>query len=309
MCPQIRPMSDRYAALRRRYLPRPWRRTWRTFSLVPLLSMVAALLGVPTAQQSPATAAPSCDRVAVMNTRLDELGRAGYTWRFGVAPDGLWGVVGYPGPQDITISEAAPCDAIRTIVNHEWMHTRQFLLYPDRAQQAHGDAFEIVADCGSMLLGSPTTPYLERRKEATGQAGCTADELDSARRALGWPRTGVFGALQRHLPVELRQPRDLGRDDQPPDLRVVFEHLDHEVGVSLPGSFAITDREFVRRVTVSPSTAHFLNHSAAFSETAVPRLTSVRCAVGVFRRGPGSPRSTPASSCARLAFVTVSRFE
>ncbi len=86
--------------------------------------------------------------------------------------------------RDITISETAPCDAI---VNHEWVHTRQ-ILYPDWAQQAYGDAFEIVADCGSKLLGSPVTPYLERRKKETGQVGCTADELDSARRALGWSR-------------------------------------------------------------------------------------------------------------------------
>ncbi|MFI6308508.1 hypothetical protein ACIBCH_42000 [Amycolatopsis thailandensis] len=169
-------------------LPRPWRLTWRTFSLVLLLSMVAALLGVPTAQQPPATAAPVCDRTAVMNARLDELGRAGYTWQFGIAPDGLWGIIGYPGPRDITISDTAPCNAVVTIVNHEWVHTRQEQLYPGRSQQAYGDAFEIVADCGSMLLGSSITPYLERRKRAGGPAGCTPDELDSARRALGWPR-------------------------------------------------------------------------------------------------------------------------
>lgn len=168
--------------------PRPGRPTWRVCSLVLLLSIVAALLGVQTAQQPPATAAPSCDPVTVMNTRLDELGRAGYTWRFGFVPDGAWGSAGYPGPRDITVSDTAPCHAIVTIVNHEWMHTRQEALFPGRANRAYGEVFEIVADCGSMLLGSPITPYLERRKRAGGPAGCTADELDSARRALGWPR-------------------------------------------------------------------------------------------------------------------------
>ncbi|MBE1575081.1 hypothetical protein ACFORH_42890 [Amycolatopsis roodepoortensis] len=157
---------------------------------LPVAVALLLVAGLLTAIQleRPATAAPSCDRVAVMNARLDELGRAGYRWQFGFIPDGAWGAAGYPGSKDITISDTAPCDAIVTVVNHEWMHARQEALFPGRAMRAYGEAFEIVADCGSMLLGSPITPYLERRKKATGQEGCTADELDSARYALGWPR-------------------------------------------------------------------------------------------------------------------------
>ncbi|WP_167369605.1 hypothetical protein [Amycolatopsis orientalis] len=70
-------------------------------------------------------------------------------------------------------------------MNHEWMHIRQELRFPGRAMRAYVESYEIVADCGSLLLGSPITPYLERRKKATGREGCPSDELDAARYALG----------------------------------------------------------------------------------------------------------------------------
>lgn len=152
----------------RKARPGSGRPAWCVGSLVLLLSVVAALFGVPAAQPPPRAAVVSCDRVAVMNARLDELGRAGHSWRIGFVPDGLWGVVGYPGPRDVTVSDSVPCDVIVSIVNHEWMHTRQERLYPGRAQRAYGEVFEVVADCGSMLLGSPISPCLDRRATGSG---------------------------------------------------------------------------------------------------------------------------------------------
>jgi hypothetical protein len=43
------------------------------------LPIVAGFLSVVQAEQ-PAAAEPECDSAAVMNHRLDELGRSGYAW-------------------------------------------------------------------------------------------------------------------------------------------------------------------------------------------------------------------------------------
>jgi hypothetical protein len=165
----MHPFTRRFAAL--------------TVALLLVAGLMAAVRPTPGA-----TAAPTCDRAAIVNARLDALGRAGYSWRLGFVPGGYWGLAGYPGPRDITVSETAPCDAMVTIVNHEWMHTQQEREYPGRAGRAYGAAFEFVADCGSMLLGSPMMPYVERRQRETGQVGCTDDELASARWLLGRAR-------------------------------------------------------------------------------------------------------------------------
>lgn len=101
--------------------------------------------------------------------------------------------------------ETAPCDAMVTIVNQEWMRTGQEVLCSGRGVRAYGEAFEFVADCGSMLIGSPMMPYVEGRELGTGQAGCTADELASARHLRGCPRRTRFGWNERRVYVATRQ--------------------------------------------------------------------------------------------------------
>lgn len=151
-----------------------------------VLSLVAGLLvGLAPAH---AAAAPSCDRVALVDARLAELGRFGVEWRVGPTRPDAWGVstvdVG------VTISEIVPCDRdlILSVVNHEWMHTQQFRETPDRRQRLreYGRDIETIADCGSLLLGSTVTPYLDQRAQETCRAvvGCTAFEYGAARRLL-----------------------------------------------------------------------------------------------------------------------------
>ncbi|MYW95235.1 hypothetical protein G3I59_32715 [Amycolatopsis rubida] len=63
-----------------------------------------------TAQSASLTPAastePPCDPAAVMNRRLDELGRGGFTWTLAEPSGGLWGVVDLRGTMQACISEA-----------------------------------------------------------------------------------------------------------------------------------------------------------------------------------------------------------
>src|SRR4051812_26835713 len=88
---------------------------------VALAAVAGLLVGlVPT----PAAAARACDRAALVDARLAELGRFGVAWRVGHTRPDAWGVT---LPDDgVTVSELVPCnpDLIVSIVNHEWMHTQ-----------------------------------------------------------------------------------------------------------------------------------------------------------------------------------------
>jgi hypothetical protein len=158
------PIADRFVAL-----------------AVVLAALAGLLVGFAPAH---AAAAPSCDRAALVDARLAQLGRFGVEWRVGPTRPDAWGVT---LPDDgVTVSALVPCnpDLIVSIVNHEWMHTHQMRAYPDRRSRSHayGRYVETVADCGSLLLGSRYTPYLDARARETCRAvvGCTAFEYGAA---------------------------------------------------------------------------------------------------------------------------------
>jgi hypothetical protein len=148
--------------------------------IVVTLLIVAGFLSVVQAEQ-PAAAEPACDPAAVMNHRLDEIGRSGYAWT-------IESLEGYRGLADVdahrvTISPTARCDLMPSVVNHEWMHVQQGHKYgsSERVFQAVGEfEVEMVADCGSMLLGSTVTPYITQHRRETGD-GCSEYELAAAR--------------------------------------------------------------------------------------------------------------------------------
>lgn len=121
----------------------------------------------------------ACDQAAAMNRRLDQLGRGDFTWTIAETPSGLWGLVDLYGAMRVRISPTVPCGYMVDVINHEWIHTRQYAKYGKRTIQAYGDGLEPIADCGSRLLGSAYTPYLGLRG-----TGCTEYELDSARSLL-----------------------------------------------------------------------------------------------------------------------------
>jgi hypothetical protein len=149
--------------------------------IVVTLLIVAGFLSVVQAEQ-PAAAEPECDPAAVMNHRLDELDRSGYAWT-------IEALEGYRGLADIdarrvTISPKVGCDLMPAVVNHEWMHVQQGHKWgsSERLFQAVGEfEVEMVADCGSMLLGSTVTPYITSHRQETGDRGCSEYELDVAR--------------------------------------------------------------------------------------------------------------------------------
>ncbi|MEC3975067.1 hypothetical protein [Amycolatopsis sp. H20-H5] len=165
----------------------------KSLPIIVAFVLVAGLLAVVRVDRSPVASAaePVCDAAVVMADRLDALGRNAYSWVIvpGILPGPAWGLTGYPTDRTVSISSEVPCEQMSSVVNHEWAHTQQIRKYsvPGRAVNAFGglDEFEIAADCASLLLGSRLTPYLDRRKIATGQAGCSEIELLAARQLVG----------------------------------------------------------------------------------------------------------------------------
>lgn len=144
------------------------------------VAMLIAAAGL-TAAQPNQLGAEQCDPAAVMNQRLDKLGRSGYVWTIEPLPAGRG--VTLIDEHKVKISATVTCALMRDVVAHEWMHTLQGHKYGtnDRVYAAY-TAFEVemVADCGSMLLGSAWTPYIDQHAHETG-AGCSEYELDAGR--------------------------------------------------------------------------------------------------------------------------------
>ena len=80
------------------------------------------------------------------------------------------------------------CEDVSDIVRHEWMHIQQVRMHGGGSEirQAYGDRVEIVADCGSWLLGSDYTPYRDKARADTGTA-CTPQDISDARELIDHP--------------------------------------------------------------------------------------------------------------------------
>jgi hypothetical protein len=150
--------------------------------IITVLLLIATLLsaGRPVA----AVATTACDPETVMDHRLDELGRGGYPWVIRPDPIDDEHHAGFTmfGEPLVVISSAVTCEQMPTVVNHEWLHVRQARAFPENTERAFGgpEEIELIADCGSQLLGSTYTPYLSLHRQATGERGCPAEELASA---------------------------------------------------------------------------------------------------------------------------------
>jgi hypothetical protein len=149
--------------------------------------LIAVGLATVTAQAdgrtTDAAKAPlDCNTEAVMNHRLDELGRSGYVWVVAPLED-----ESHAGETDwyhdrVVISPDVDCDLMPTVVNHEWMHVQQAHAFPSGPDLAyHGRTeVELIADCGSQQLGSTYLPYLAQHRQATGDRGCPTFEAGTA---------------------------------------------------------------------------------------------------------------------------------
>ena len=92
---------------------------------------------------------------------------------------------GYAGWTDLDmlrvhLDRDDPCTWLPSVVTHEWMHLQQGRMFGGKqaTYAAYGGAarLELVADCGSMLLGSEHTPYIDKTA-----GGCSASDLAAAR--------------------------------------------------------------------------------------------------------------------------------
>jgi hypothetical protein len=148
--------------------------------LALVFALVSSLLAVGDAGRAAPETVPSCDLAGRVAERLAELGETGKsTWTIDpVSNDTYLGMV--PAADTVRLSPSIPCDKIFDVVNHEWMHLLQEREYPGRVQRAYGgyEQFELVADCGSKILGSDYTPY-ETRIHA-----CSSKEFESAARLI-----------------------------------------------------------------------------------------------------------------------------
>jgi hypothetical protein len=153
--------------------------------LAVLIAAVALAAGaiVVLDPQPPALATASTQPVCVwadeLQDTLDELGEDPADWRLARSPD-YWGKAFPDGT--VVVNPDVPCDSVSSVVRHEWMHLQQIRMYgTDLGSMALGrNRVEIVADCGSMLLGSTNTPYVRDQLDAHG-VGCTDADLADAR--------------------------------------------------------------------------------------------------------------------------------
>jgi hypothetical protein len=79
-----------------------------------------------------------------------------------------------------------PCRFVWSAIAHEWTHVLQYRACGecDLYANGHGPHAEIVADCGSVLLGWPDYyPYLTERGR-----GCSTRELNEAKGLRRWAR-------------------------------------------------------------------------------------------------------------------------
>lgn len=105
--------------------------------------------------------------------------------------------IGYAGGGQVHISSAVPCWEVPSIVHHEWMHLQHQPQWADQLQA------EVIADCGSKLLGSTFLPYLQRLRRDLHH-GCThADLIQAATIIDSSPDRGTMSGRCRpgHCPI------------------------------------------------------------------------------------------------------------
>lgn len=80
------------------------------------------------------------------------------------------------------VNPDVPCDSVASVVRHEWLHLQQVDMYgPGLGALTLGrDRVEIVADCGSLLLGSTNSPYVPELLDEPA-VGCSEADFADAR--------------------------------------------------------------------------------------------------------------------------------
>lgn len=150
------------------------------------LASAIVMLAVAGVVIAPDASAHPVDQVTcvrnIVNARVAQLG-ASVPWSVGVASPGHQATT---YSDEVVVSRETPCDYdfVISIVNHEWVHTQQHVLAGHKLlRKVYGtpERVEKVADCGSQLLGSRYTPYIDR------WGPCTTSELTDARNLVELP--------------------------------------------------------------------------------------------------------------------------
>ncbi len=155
---------------------------------VATLALCALLLGMtPTTPARPTTAAVPCDWDAELLAALAARGEHPPNWT--ITDTAGAGEAGGRADLDeltVRVNRDMPCWTVSSIVNHEWMHLQQARVYGGNdlvvARYGSPDMLEVVADCGSLLLGSTYVPYVERH----GRDVCTPHVVAEATALIGY---------------------------------------------------------------------------------------------------------------------------
>lgn len=142
-------------------------------AIVPSADRPVHAAAAPTAVQAqPRSMKPCKLPMLVIRDRLAQLGGNLADWSLTDEATSWYGAEIPTGTYTsrVEISVGVPCWVLPSTINHEWMHQQQMLWFGNGPMHRRDDV-EIMADCGSWLLGSDYTPYLDRARR-TG-AGCS----------------------------------------------------------------------------------------------------------------------------------------
>lgn len=146
-------------------------------ALATALTLVALALISPAVSDAPDASTDGCAWDDQWTRALSDLDEDPKHWTVRHIPN-LSGTIDdrYDPPVGI-VDPTIECELVDSVIRHEWMHLQQVRKYGD--VPAWGDHEEIVADCGSWILGADATPYRDRMAESRGVA-CTGPELAEA---------------------------------------------------------------------------------------------------------------------------------
>lgn len=133
------------------------------FVMATLTGVLLATL--VTAGTAPDASSNPCDWRTEYETTITGLGEDLDDWRVTRIEDGAWGMTDTRN-LTVRVSPDIPCNNVSSIVRHEWMHVQQARTLGVDLQAAYNDPTglldELVADCGSKMMGSTYLPYLSQ---------------------------------------------------------------------------------------------------------------------------------------------------